>query len=153
MALENVLTPDGDIREIKMALTRSLRLAVTAAEDWAKASLGAANEVIKVASEGGPCAAAYTSYAEIGEFHDKAKRAVGNITDLTNILLAVNESADDEANDAYSDHLAAVGRVHEIGAILEGAATRLEMINRALPENPQPAARFNPSVFASKEES
>lgn len=151
MALADVLTPDGDIADAKMALTRTLHIVVGAAEEYAKAALGAANEVLGVAMEGGPCAAAYTNYAEIGKFMRLSQTALENATDVASILMSLNESADDHANDCYGDHLAEMTRAAEIGALLEGATSRLGMINRALPKDPQPAARFDASIFRAQE--
>lgn len=150
MALENILTTDGDIKEAKTTLTRTLHILSGAGMEYAKAALGAANAVLEVAIDGGPCAAAYTQYAEIGKFETLTRNTVDNMIDLTTILLALNESEDDSVNEAYATHLREMSRIGEITALNEGAINRLQTINRALPKDPQPAARFDPSVFVTE---
>ncbi len=151
MALADILMTDGDVQEAKSVLTHTLHTLADAAEEYAKASLGASNAVLEVAMNGGPCAAAYTAYAEIGKFDRLARRAVSDLSGITNILLELNHSEDDYANEAYAEHLSNMCRINQTGALLEGAATRLGMINRSMPGNPQPAARFDASVFSTQE--
>jgi len=150
MALANILTSDKDVSETKTALTRTLYTLSVAAEEYARASLGAANSVLEVAMNGGAVACAYSSYADITKFDRLARHTLGSITDITNILLAVNESEDDFANEAYSQHLTDVGKINQTVAFLESAETRVALINKSLPQNPQPAARFDMTIFQTQ---
>lgn len=150
MALADLLTPDEDVQETKHTLTRTLHTLAEVAGEYARASLYAANDVLEIATEGGPCAEAYTPYTEITKYDRLARRAVENLTDITNLLLAVNRSEDDYANRAYADHLSEMSKINETSALLEAAANRLALINQALPKNPQPAARFDASIFSAK---
>lgn len=151
MALADILTPDGDVQQAKMVLTRTYHIVAEAASEYAKASLGAADSALSVAMQGGPCAAAYTAYSEIGKYNRLARLAVENTADVAGLLLALNESDDDAANEAYADHLIDMGKTNEVSVMLEGASRRLEMINRALPKNPQPGARFDATIFSAQE--
>lgn len=150
MALADILNLD-DLQEAKNTLTRTMHTLAEASEEYAKAALGAANTALEVAMDGGPCASAYTSYAEIGKYDRLARRALEDLTGVMNILIALNNSEDELANAAYSEHLMDMARINNTSAILEGATNRLGMINRALPKNPQPAARFNASIFSAQE--
>lgn len=152
MALADILMTDGDLQEAKTTLTHALHTLAAASEEYAKASLGAANTVLEVAMEGGPCAAAYTAYAEIDKYDRLSRRSVADLMGIMNILLELHHSEDDYANEAYAHHLSDMCHINQTSALLEGASSRLQMINRALPKNPQPAARFNAGVFSAQEE-
>lgn len=147
MALENLLTSNGDVEEAKGTLIRSFHVMAGAALDYARASLGAATAVLDVAMAGGPCAAVYTNYAEVRRYDGLARSALDSLGELASMLVSINDSEDEAANDAYAEHLMQMSRTDEVSAMLEGASHRIAMANRALPENPQPAARFNVEIF------
>ncbi|QJA43156.1 hypothetical protein [Phaeobacter phage MD18] len=151
MALADLLTPDSDVQEAKDTLTRTFHNLANAAGEYARASLGAATTVLEIAMEGGVCAEAYTPYTDITKYDRLARRIMENLTDITALLLAVNGSEDDYANRAYEDHLSEMSKIDETSAMLEASAARLTLINRALPSNPQPAARFDASIFRAND--
>jgi hypothetical protein len=140
MALADLLVSNGDVAAAKGTLLSLLTTLVITADNYAKAALGAANAVLDVAEEHGPCAAAYTNYAEIGRYTELTVMVLNNIDDLTELVLAVHETGDPYADDAYAEHIEGMSRLGEIDAIMEAVQTRLGMINSALPENPAPGA-------------
>jgi len=151
MALADILTTGEDVTETKQALTRTLLTLSGAAQDYAKASLGAATAVLEVAMDGGPCAATYTNFTETRRFGMLARNALSSASDVANMLMASNDSPDDAANDAYSQHLIGMTNTDLVSAILEGANSRMQMAYKSMPANPQPAARFDASIYASQE--
>lgn len=151
MALADLLTSDGDVAGVKMDLTRTLHILAEASEEYAKASLGAANVCLEVAMEGGPCAQAYSAYAEISKYDQMSKKVMGSLIAVKNLLMNLHESDDDLANEAYSEHLREMSKINQTSALLEGASRRMELVNKARPSNPSPAARFNSAIFNAQE--
>lgn len=151
MALADALTTDGNVTEAKQALTRTLHTLSAAAQDYAKAALGAASAVLTVAMSGGPCAAAYSSFSDARRFDELSRNALSRTADVANLLTALNDSPDDEANEEYAQHLMDLTATDTVSALLEGANSRMQMAYKAMPKDPQPAARFNASIYATQE--
>lgn len=142
MALADILVSNGDVAAAKNTLRQTLTTLTMAAENYAKAALSAANAIIGIAEEGGPCAASYTNYAEIGRFSTLVSMTLSNMDDFIELILAAHETGDEYADDAYAEHIYDMARMGEIDAIMEAVQHRLMIINLALPADPVPGARF-----------
>lgn len=152
MSVIDALTIDGNsLDETKNRLMRAYTAVVTAAVDYAEASLGAAMVCYRAAENGETLASIYTAYYECPKFAQKASDMVNTITDIASLLCAVHESTDEDANEAYSQHLIESSQVDRVSAMLESAHKRIEIVNACLPENTSPGARLKTEIFAPTE--
>lgn len=151
MALADILSTDGDVTDTKNAILQAFHALVGAAHEYAKASLGASAAILAIAMDGGPCAATYTQFPEVHKFDVLARAAIQSVGDLANVLTALHESDDESVNESYANYLVEISRTDVISALLEGASNRMEMVFKAMPENPQPAARFNSAIFSRQQ--
>lgn len=147
MALADALSIDGEIQETKAALISAYHVIVGSGQEYAKLALKSGASILESAYAGAPCAAVYSHFYDFNHFTKLANSAVVSASQLSNIIAAIHESDDDEANAAYSGFLMDMSCTDQISALLEGATRRVEMANVGLPENPQPAARYNSTVF------
>lgn len=147
MALADVLSIDGDIPTMKSDLMATYQALITSGQDYAKLALKSASAILEVAYAGGTCASVYTEFHDFNRYTLLANNAVVVSVRLSNVLAAINESDDDEANEAYASFLMDLAQTDQISSLLEGANRRVEMANHALPKSPQPAARYNSAVF------
>lgn len=151
MAVADVLNIVGDTQELKSGLMAAFQAITKAGQDYAKSALKSASSILEVAYAGGTCASVYGDYYEVQRCTKAANHAVVVAASLSNMLAAVSESDDDEANAFYADFLMGIAQTDQISALLEGASRRIEMANTAMPEIPQPAARYNAAVFEHNE--
>jgi hypothetical protein len=152
MSIIDTLTIDGaDLDETKFRLMRTYNAVVAAAVYYADASLGAAMVCYRAAENGESLAAIYTPYSESPRFAQKASEMVDVISDVASFLCAVYETADEDANEAYCQHLIEMSRIDKVSASLEAAHKRMQIVKACIPESTSPGARLKTAVFATKE--
>ena len=137
----------SDRESTKEQLFDLMNVTTKAAHQYARLALTTATDILEVAMDGGPCAAAYTSTTRVQQYDQLAREALDSATIVSNMLIKIHESTDDEANDAYIDYLVEMIQPEVISSLLQGAQERVTTAWKALPPTPEPAARFNPLVF------
>jgi hypothetical protein len=122
-----------------------------AAYDYAKGALSAANEAVKAVQSAAPAGAVWPHLAEYQSLAEKANCALGATMQATGMLLNAEETGDDII-DKLNLH-AKVDSVdaHVVHAMLEGAATRVNLALRGLPQDAKAGQRTNPKALLPKE--
>ena len=152
MSILDAMTIDpAQTAETKNAIIRAFHASVMAAQDYAEAALDAAMVCYRAAEAGSPVAVAYTAYAEIPRLTANAQKMVSTAAELSTIACALQESQDEDANEAYAEHLIDMSKTDKVSAMLEAVHRRMTVVNAAIPENPAPAARFKAEIFQPKE--
>lgn len=137
------LFAEDELDEHKHAIYAALQSLKTAAKDYADSALHTAQEILELAHSGAPVASSFQPYAEVAEHYTAANHALAAYAGLANLLVALNDTVDDEAKEAYRSHLAEDSNVTVISALLEGATRRLNVANDYLPRPAMPTTRFH----------
>lgn len=148
MSLINELMIDSTKHaETRDAIIRSFHLSAKAAYDYAMYALNAAATCYRAAEAGDPLSTVYTAYSEYPRHVDSAQKMATATAELASIACAIQESQDEEANEAYAEHLMEMSKTDQVSAMLEAAHRRMVVFNSALPSVIAPAARLNTEVF------
>ena len=121
-----------------------------AAHDYAKAALGAANEAVKAVQSAAPAGAVWPHLAEYQSLSEKATNALAATMNATGMLLNAEETGDTEIDQINLNAKVESVDAHVIHAMLEGAAVRVNIALRGMPDNAKAGQRTNPKALQPK---
>lgn len=149
MDINAILTNnEEDVQIVRAALINVKVSLQTAAHDYAKAALGAANETLKCVQAAAPIATVWPHVVEYNELIEKAQNTLNVTTQATGMLLTAEETGDPEI-----DQMNAAVKVDAIDApvihaMIEGAVTRMNLALKGIPKGVNaPGARCNPAAL------
>lgn len=151
MDVNSLLTSDGDIKALRNTVISMKTTLQMAAHDYAKAALGAANEALKCVQKAAPAGVVWPHIAEYQTLAGKANNALEATMSATQMLLNSEETGDPEIDYANAVAKAETIDAHVVQALLEGAAIRMNMTLRCIPEGASAGQRTNPKALKPKE--
>lgn len=144
MDLTSILSDDGDVNAVRMALISSKAVLQEAARDYAEAALGAANETLKSVQSARPCGAVWPHMVEYQQLSQKARKAMETATQATGLLLKAEETGSDYIDAQNRDAKVSSMELHIVAALLEGAHKRMEIALNGIPQNGAPGELCTP---------
>ncbi len=113
----------------------------------AKEALDCAQLCLDVARESGPMVDTYSAQHGYNEHTRLAREAMNAAQMVTTGLLNLEETTDPEVDAANEDYKEDTMDLTLVGAMMEGAANRMQMAAHSFPKDPRPGARCNGSIY------
>lgn len=144
MTVANLLHDEGEINEVRAALFKMKAALNIAAYDYAHGALGEAQTACEAALAAEPCSVVFFHTAEYQRLARKAHVAMDACLSATGMLLEVEETGEPSIDNANARVKVDSVEKHVVSSMLEGAESRINVVQATLPDVPAPGARCVP---------
>ena len=145
MDLQNLLSHDGDVNNVRAVLSKAQVSLKMASYEFAKASLCAANEAYLTASNAKSRTVVWNHLIEAQMFMNKTQESFESCIGITGMILTLEESGDDDTDNDNATVKAGNLEQPLIFSLIEGAAKRMQLAQVMLPDSNAPGAKCDPT--------
>lgn len=147
MSIIDIVADDGNVEALRMALINIKSTLQDASYDYSRIALEAANETLKAVHSADPCGTVWPRMRDFQKYSQKAQAAMNATTQVTGMLLMVEETGNEDIDDMNQDVKVTSMELHVAASMLEGAHTRMNHAMPGIPNNGVSGERCNPKAL------
>lgn len=144
MDISSLVHTDGDVTEVKTNLVQMKATLTVCAHDYGKLALDNAHEAYLLAMSESPTSKVWPRVIDYQTYSNKAQAALQSCFICTGMLLAAEETSDDDIDEDNTESRISTIESHIPSAYMEAAEARIKMVMSMIPNNATATTRCTP---------